>query len=140
MRGDSKLIKGPAYYRKKKESILLLGFGELSKWYKDVCNEEAEYNRKKKEQARENAKKYRKKADAKRLKHRAKHMGDCLNCGNSDTRVIQLHHINRGNTDAVMPLCCNCHRLFHVIMGANKRAESRSREEVLNVLRQDRAR
>ena len=73
---------------------------------------------------------------AKQREERAKKLGPCMKCGFDDLRAIQLHHINRSAGDDVMPLCANCHRIFHVIVGPQTRAESQSMEEVLEVLEQ----
>lgn len=34
----------------------------------------------------------------------------CVSCGEDDSSVIELHHIDgRNNSDGVVPLCKNCH-------------------------------
>ena len=34
----------------------------------------------------------------------------CMNCGEDDPRIIELHHIEgRTNSDELTPLCKNCH-------------------------------
>lgn len=59
----------------------------------------------------------------------------CEYCGFDDTRAIHAHHINRAKDNEVMFLCANHHYIFHSIMGHGKKAESRSREEVLSTLK-----
>jgi len=58
----------------------------------------------------------------------------CEKCGFSDTRALHMHHINRKNSNNTMCLCANCHNIFHSIVGRNIKAESKSKEEVIEIL------
>lgn len=59
----------------------------------------------------------------------------CESCGFNNPAALQSHHINRAEGNDTMTLCANCHCIFHhSVIGAGKKAESQSREEVLGQL------
>lgn len=36
----------------------------------------------------------------------------CVNCGTTDSRVLERHHVSH-NPEIIIILCCNCHHLVH---------------------------
>lgn len=73
----------------------------------------------------------------KRRLERLKLLTPCLGCGNTDLRLINLHHVNKFKfPDLVMPLCWNCHMLFHRVAGHRNKNESAL--EVLEILKKAR--
>ena len=63
-------------------------------------------------------------------------LSPCLSCGNRDLRIINLHHVNKYKfPELVIPLCFNCHMLFHRLAGQKTYDESAL--EVLEILKND---
>lgn len=62
-------------------------------------------------------------------------VGKCEHCGEAERRSLHAHHINGRTMTDLMLLCANCHYKYHHIMGKSVFAETRSREDVLQVLR-----
>lgn len=69
---------------------------------------------------------------------RCKLVSPCLNCGNPDLRLINLHHINKTKyPNMVIPLCWNCHMLLHRLAGLGHKLKHESAIEALQVLKDD---
>ena len=65
---------------------------------------------------------------------KAEMMAPCIYCGEEDLRVIQLHHPDKeGKPLEVVPLCANCHVLYHYAYGRNVRVED-TKEGILELL------
>lgn len=59
----------------------------------------------------------------------------CEHCGFNNPVALHAHHINRAENNEIMYLCANHHYVFHSLVGHGKKAESNSKEEVLETLR-----
>lgn len=69
-----------------------------------------------------------------KIEKRKSLLSPCLHCGHTDLRVINLHHINKLKyPELVMPLCYNCHMLYHREFG--QRAVTETALEVLEALK-----
>lgn len=68
-------------------------------------------------------------------KIKEKRNSKCKSCGFSDYRALQQHHINHSDRQKTIILCANCHYIYHSIVGWGKKAEAKSRNEVLEVLK-----
>ena len=64
-----------------------------------------------------------------------KTLGKCEHCAEADTRSLHAHHVNGQERNELMLLCANCHYKYHHIMGRSVFAETRTRADVLQVLR-----
>ena len=62
-------------------------------------------------------------------------VGHCEYCACSERRSLHTHHINGQQSSELMVLCANCHYKYHHIMGKTAFAETRTRTDVLQVLR-----
>jgi hypothetical protein len=75
----------------------------------------------------------------KRLKPKAnrRNKTPCEFCGFSNLKAIHKHHINpqNGNAGGLMCLCANCHYIFHGVVGHGLYAETRTRADVLEVIK-----
>lgn len=75
-----------------------------------------------------------------RKKHKLDYRRDktgkvCEHCGFNNPAALHAHHINRSQNCGIMFLCANHHYVFHSLVGRSKKAESSSKEEVLEVLK-----
>lgn len=62
-------------------------------------------------------------------------VGRCEYCGEADRTALHAHHINGHSAPELMLLCANCHQKYHRQMGQSVFAETRTREDVLRILR-----
>ena len=70
------------------------------------------------------------------VKHEIKQrIGKCEYCTYAERRSLHVHHINGQQSKELMVLCANCHYKYHHIMGQSAFAETRTREDVLQVLK-----
>ena len=66
-------------------------------------------------------------------------VGKCESCGELDRFTLHTHHINGKASPELMVLCANCHQKYHRTMGQSVFAETRTREDVLSVLKASKA-